>query len=485
MKKITWSLFLMIGVGWLLASSGALAADQPRPCWGFGCYHSQLTPQVLGEQINDSGSAAPPLPPLPPLSPQSAGDQFMPPLNPLNNQGGQVVNNVCRQGESQVPCPVNQNDNSSSAGPNMMNNPQPPQAGGAICWQGDNQVPCPNNQSQQSQPQFNNFDNGDWEKQQAKQAEQQKKMDEQRLRQMKKEMTNFLKQVGAAKTRAAKAKVAVPDDVNQALSDLGAYDAVVKQAADPSEIDDVRWEISDRMQTVQEFMNMIPMLQQIPRELKNADKNYQNYVKSLAKLKKQASKVKNLDLSQTLADYQTALDQAKATLTEAQAEVTTDPASVMDTLRGFYDDDLQTVREKQRIVEFSVNFTQGLKSFTSLIKNFDSRLKQAERKKLDAGDAKEQLADIKNQFNAIKQAAAKPVDFEEIQVLVEDFSLAVNDLNDLFNELLGTSDFQPVMPKPPANQQINLPTSLYVAPDSIDNGQSDNGGGPALAPGTY
>jgi len=63
--------------------------------------------------------------------------------------------------------------------------------------------------------------------------------------------------------------------------------------------------------------------------------------------------------------------------------------------------------------------------------------------------------------------------------------LAVNDLNDLFNELLGTSDFQPVMPKPPANQQINLPTSLYVAPDSIDNGQSDNGGGPALAPGTY
>ncbi|KKS42970.1 MAG: hypothetical protein UV02_C0005G0001 [Candidatus Kuenenbacteria bacterium GW2011_GWA2_42_15] len=206
--------------------------------------------------------------------------------------------------------------------------PGQPSSGGALGQPGEYRQPMPGAAGQMGQD--SNPGQMDDQGRMGPSEEEQKKMDEQRFAQMKKGFTRFIKEVARIKNQVnvyKKKGVAIPDDLTNALGTMTEMVGKIKSATTPDELEEVMDGFQDSMMIVQEWMPKLSILVEIPRMVKQAEKEI---VRAEKAYKADEKKVKSskMDLADYLSQFRLAIDTQKAILEEAKGLAKSDPSGV-------------------------------------------------------------------------------------------------------------------------------------------------------------
>jgi hypothetical protein len=332
-------------------------------------------------------------------------------------------------------------------------------------------------------------DNQNWEEQQAK-------MDEQRLKDMKNNanrMASEVKRINAEITRLTKKGVIISDDVKTAQQAITGFVTEVKGATDPNDLEDSFMNFQDAMQTIRDTMPTLYQLSNWSQMKKEATKR----LTELNKMYTKYSKLKNskIDLSSFLADFRTGIDAKQALLTQVDNDV---KVGSTDSLESFPDDffgDLQDLFGQSQVMDMASNIAKNIKTFETGLKSDDKAVTAyAKKKGVDVDNVqalKDLLTAVKERLAEIKQMMTTKFNPDEMMSAMDDLMTAKVDLGDKLQELTGKGgmQFMPNIPQQNMNFQFNVPQAFgnqgpQQGPDQGGFNQGQNQG-PQTTPGTF
>ena len=304
--------------------------------------------------------------------------------------------------------------------------------------------------------------------------EEQKKMDEQRFTQMKKGFTRFVKEVARIKNQVniyKKKGVTIPEDLTNAIGIMAETVDTIKSAITPDEIEEVMDGFQDSMMTVQEWMPKLPILVEIPRMVKQADKEIARAEKTY-KTDEKKVKSSKMDLADYLSQFRLAIDTQKAILEEAKGLAKSDPEEALDKIRGDFFGTLDNMWEGEKIIQMALNLKKGISQMNLELNQAEKSLRSLKKRKLETGELQVLLTEAKNQFAQIKKmASARPLDVEAIIEAIDDLVDKKQEFADKVEELTGTSEYMPQ-----ASSSLSQPFQLNMPAGYIVEGVSGGGG---------
>ena len=313
--------------------------------------------------------------------------------------------------------------------------------------------------------------------QQGPSEEEMVKMDQKRFEQMKKGLNQFIKQIKRIKTqvnRYAKT-ITLPEELTAAIAKVDELTAAIDSAATADDLQGISDDLQDSLQTIQEWMNKLPRLAQMPKMLKQADKEMTkvNKLYSTDERKIKSAKMTE-ELSSILTDFRTIIDQQATLLNEVKAEMKTDLDSAFDKLTEDFFGNIDNMYENDRTIQMALNVKRGITQMNSQIKQSEKLIKSLKKKKIDTAELEQILADGKTQFQNIKSlAAVKPLDADALVEALDEFMATKQSFDDKVQELTGENDYLPQMPNV-QQYNMNMPTGFTFS-QPINNPQAQNG----------
>ena len=306
------------------------------------------------------------------------------------------------------------------------------------------------------------FDQSKMEEQQARQQEQMEKQMKQQearqLKQIKQGMSQFKRGIAQFKKMVsgfAKQGIAVPAELADALAKADTLFSTIENAQSLEEIMEVQEEMMSIGEVMQEWGPRLGHLQQMPRVIKQAEKELKKLENALKKDQTRARTAK-FDISGLVSAFEAEINKLKAILDEVKNLLNSDPEEAMDKLQAEFFEGLGDAWDKDQTIQMIIGFTRGVTQISRQIKTDESMIKKLKRQKLDTAElealveqAKEKLAEV--------QALVKNKDFEpeDFVSVMEELGQLQHEFDEKVEDLTGELEYKPQYQKGPAvNVQI-------------------------------
>ena len=278
-------------------------------------------------------------------------------------------------------------------------------------------------------------------------------------------LTQFERQIN----QLTKKKIAIPQELKEAIQKIKTIFAVVKKAKTWEEMEAAGVEdLQDLMMSLDEYRQQLEMLtrwpqteKQLNQEIKNLDREYkrsQTLVKNLAK--------KGIDLSGELAAFKEAVDRIKAVRADAAAKIKSgaseDIQAAFDTLESDFYGQMEDVWQYQRIIQTMSNLGRFQSDFKRRTAEAQRMITQLKRQKIDTTDLTEALSEIKAQGNEIlAMLKVKPIDEEAVMDALQELEGLGGQFEEMISELRGGEGEE--MPWEKGPQQFKSPIESFSA----------------------
>jgi len=306
---------------------------------------------------------------------------------------------------------------------------------------------------------------GEQGQQQGPSEEDMKKMDERRLKDMKRGLSQFTRSAqmmkkNVAKTKAAIAKcgVNIPEELSNALDSIDGLVKKINDAQSADELDEVVGDIQDVGSVMQDWGPRMGELPRLCQMLKQADRDLKQLDRSLTRY--QAKNSAKLDLSEILAEYKTNVDNMRQALSQAKELAKTDPEEALSKIEDDFYGSMDNVRNSEQAINMVLNIGQGIRQASAEIKKIERDIKNLKKKKIDTAQLEELLADFKTQLEDIKSLVKGKFDADELISKVE---TAFDTLEQIFDarQEYGLGAMEPqIKENKSLNMQVNLPDAF-------------------------
>lgn len=401
-----------------------------------------------------------PVQPAQPLPSADNQNNQTPPPQPLIQPNGQQQNNMvpqptCRINGVETPGACSQYNNNGGQNMNTM------------------EFTRPQNDGKNSQ--------------QGPSEEDMKKMDEQRLKDMKRGMSQFTRSITMMKKSVAKNKitlskcgVSIPEELTNALNSSDSLVAKINSAKTADELDEVVGDIEDVGSVMQDWGPRLGDLNRLCQMFKQADRDLKQLDRSLASYQKKNNA--KMDISGILAEHKTNVGDMRQALAQAKELAKTDPDEALTKLEDDFYGNMDNVRNSEQAIGMVLNISQGVKQAAMEIKKIEANIKNLKKKKLDTSAIEELTAEFKQQMAEIKTMIKTKFDADELISKVETAFDAREQINDAMQEY-GIGMMAPqIKENKSMNVQVNLPDAFkQQSGNQGDNsGQGDNQNGPGM-----
>jgi len=291
--------------------------------------------------------------------------------------------------------------------------------------------------------------------------EEQQKMQEKQFQQMKKGTDQFAKGVtqmqkfvAKMKTTLAKSGVGIPAELTNALAKAPELVAKLKASKDMDEFQELMGDMQDIGMIMQDWGPKLGELQRLASMIKNLDKDIKNMRTNFTRVQKAAKK--RPELAEPLIEAETMFSDMTKRVAEIKELAKTDPESAMDLVDEFYGN-TEEFWNQISFLDMVSNMTKGLTQANTQIKQIETKIRAMAKAK---GADQEMIATLKEMVAAVKAAlpelkaamAVRPVDYEEVKMLAEDFWMQLQDLQNMMADE-GQSFY---MPNVQQGQGINV-----------------------------
>lgn len=432
-----------------------------------------------------------------------------PPPTPICPSGQYTCNNVC------VPTGTSCNGyNYYEPGQTQCANGQYYCASSKSCVSSGS--PCADSrpvkdQPEQPYPNQNNDQNvrreGDMDRNgynQGPSEQDQKRMDEERFRMMKRGLSDFERgykqierMVKRATPRLKKAGVGIPPELTAALAQAPVVIKKIKDAKTADELETLMDDIQDISEAMRDWGPRFGDLERLAEMLKRADKDVLGMKRKVDQL---AKGVKKMPATEGMVDELRALlDSATTAVKEAKALASTDPDGALSSIESGLYDGMEEFWNAVAEVDMVQNLARGLSQGRQELARAEGRVRSLERSKKisqeEADNLRGMLAGIKEVLTEVQVLAKqKNVDVDTLRNAAENLWGSIQEFEERMDEL-GQSLYQPQI-KSGQNYDFEVPEGFDFRGSGGGGGNSGPGllgppveapgdiGPPSLAPGT-
>lgn len=329
-----------------------------------------------------------------------------------------------------------------------------------------------------------NGENGQF-RQNGPSEEDQKKMDEQRLKDMKRGMSQFSrsitmmkKSVAKNKTTLSKCGVSIPEELSNALNSADGLVGKINSAKTADELDEVISDVQDVGSIMQDWGPRMGDLNRLCQMFKQADRDLKQLDRSLAGYTKKNSA--KIDITEILAEYKTNVDGMRQALVQAKELAKTDAEEALTKLEDEFYGNMDNTRNSEQAINMVLNISKGIRQAASDIKRIESGIKTLKKKKLDTSAIEALTAEFKQQMEEIKGMVKIKFDVDDLIAKVETAFDTREQITDNLQEY-GIGGMAPqIKENKSMNVQVNLPDAFKKqagedgGPDREMNGQPQN-----------
>lgn len=286
----------------------------------------------------------------------------------------------------------------------------------------------------------------------AREEEMNKKMDEERFKQMKKGLLQFergYKQMQSMVKKMAanlsKKGVGIPPELTAAMEQAPTVIAKIKAAKTADELETLMDDIQDVGQAMMEWGPKLGDLQRLGEMLGRADKDLTLMKKKIAVLEKAVKK--NPASEGAVSELKAQYDGIVAALAEAKGLAGSDPEGALTAIQENFYGGMEEFWNGVAEVDMLQNLTKGIGQAKSQLAKIDSNIKKLQRaKKIDADEAaelKDMVAGVREALAEVQRLAKdKTTDVDTLRSAAEELWSSFEELEDKMGEF-GQSQYQP------------------------------------------
>ena len=283
--------------------------------------------------------------------------------------------------------------------------------------------------------------------------EDEKRMQEQRFKDMKRGMDQFAKgvtqmqkYVAKMKTTLSRGGVGIPAELTNALAKAPELLAKLKAAKTADELDELMGDLQDIGMTMQEWGPRLGDLQRLVSMMKSLDKDLKSMRTNFTRVQKAAKK--RPELAEPLKEAEALFADMTKRAAEIKVLAKTDPEGALDLVEEFYGN-TEEFWNQVSFLDMVSNITRGLAQANTQIRQIETKIRSMSR--IKGADKEfiamlqEQVADIKAALPELRAAmATRPVDYEEVKMLAEDFWMQFQELQNTMADQ-GQSFYMPTV----------------------------------------
>lgn len=321
---------------------------------------------------------------------------------------------------------------------------------------------------------------GEQSRQQGPSEEDMNKMDERRLKDMKRGLSQFTRSAQMMKKNVAKTKAAInkcgvgmPEELDNALNSIDGLVKKINDAQTADELDQVIGDIEDVGSVMQEWGPRMGDLHRLCQMLKQADRDLKQLDRSLARY--QAKNSGKIDISGILADYKSNLDNMRQALSQARELAKTDSESALSKIEDDFYGSMDNLRNAEQAINMALNIGQGIRQASAEIKNIDRNIKSLKRKKIDTTELEQLAADFKAQVEDIKNLVKTKFEVDE---LIDKVEVAFGTREQIYDSMqeYGMGSMTPqIKENKSLNMQVNLPDAFKRQGGNEEDNSNDAG----------
>lgn len=294
--------------------------------------------------------------------------------------------------------------------------------------------------------------------------EQMKQIEKQKTTQMKKGLGSFVKQMTKIKNSVGdyeKKGVVLPEELKAALTKIDEYIKIINTSEKSEELEGVIDNFSEATDVIQEWLPKLPKLLQLPKVIKQAEKELAKVDAAYNKDVKQMAKSK-VDAADVLAQFKTDIDSQKNLLNEVKTLAKTDSEAAFDKLTDEFFGNLDNVWENEKVIQMSLNIKKAMTQMTSEMKLADKTIAGLKKKKVNTTELESLLAQSKLKFEDLKKLVnAKPFNGDVVMDGIDSLMESKQVFADKLEDITGSTEFKPQLsPVPAAPKMPNLQSSI-------------------------
>lgn len=278
---------------------------------------------------------------------------------------------------------------------------------------------------------------------------EQKRMEEERMRGMKNNLGGFVRGMKMAQTQVERLKkqgVTPPEELVEAMKNVDAVTVKVKNIKSVEEMEALQEEIQDTVSAVEEWMPKLPMLFELPRVVKQAEKEMTKLNKTYKADEKRAKANKKIDLKEELAEFKAAIDKHQALLNEIKALSKKDPEEAVSKMHEEFYPGLDDVWQHEEVLQIALNFQKGITRMNNEIKNGEHLIKKLKAQKLDTAELEMTLKEVKEKFADIKNLyKIKPLNSVALIDAIDEMMSITQEFANQAEDLTGEAEFEPTL----------------------------------------
>lgn len=291
------------------------------------------------------------------------------------------------------------------------------------------------------------------------------KMDERRLKDMKRGLSQFTRSAkmmkrNVIKTKAAvnKCGVSIPEELSNALNSIDDLAKKIDAAKTADELDEVVGSIEDVGSVMQDWGPRMGDLHRLCQMLKQADRDLKQLDRSLTRY--QAKNKGKINISEILADYKSDLENMRQALRQARELAKTEADEALSKIEDDFYGNMDNIRNAEQAINMVLNIGQGIRQASAEIKRIDRDIKVLKRKKVDTAQLEELAADFKARVEEIKTMVKGKLDADDLIDKVEATFDIREQIYDAMQEY-GIGLMEPkIKENKSLNTQINLPDAF-------------------------
>jgi len=301
--------------------------------------------------------------------------------------------------------------------------------------------------------------------------DQDKKIDEERLKQMKqglsqftKGISQFQKMVSKMKPKLTKLGVGIPTELEAALAKAPEILAQIKSAQSADEVEELMGDIQDIGDSMKEWGEKFGDLMKLGEMLKQADKEVKNLQKAIKRL--QTAAKKNPAAQETINNLNTMASEMSQILQNAKELAKTEPDSALEKLENEFFGKMEEFWNSVAEADTIVNIAKGLGQAKKEIAKAKTKIKSLERnKKINSED----VQSIKEIVSSLEQKLAELTSLSQNKASAEEIQGASSELWDMFKEYenklseMGQGSYKPNV-QSGENVNFELPQAFDFGP---------------------
>ncbi len=277
-------------------------------------------------------------------------------------------------------------------------------------------------------------------------------------------MESGLKAFESQIAKLVKQKIVIPTEVTDNLNKVKTIISAIKNAKTMDEMEAAGAEdLQEAMQNLDESRGQLEMLARWPQTLKQLNRELTRLTAELKKAKATVEKLKKkeIDLSDTYAQFEAAVAKLKTVKAEAERNIKAGgSADVFNTIQEDFFGQMEETMQYQNVIMTMSNLGRFASDFKKGIAQAQSQIRKLKAKKLESGEAEVMLNDLNNKGKEILvMLKAKPIVEDDITLALEEMEGLGQEFGDKISELTGQEDIMPWEQGPQQFKQPQMPNN--------------------------